>query len=78
MSSYLIFTDFYKDVEKYLKAKLPEATDDVIADTSAYVAYKAIILVNDLERERVRREHLDRTAPLRKKISEMKKKESDT
>lgn len=72
MSSNMIFTDFAKDLEKYLKGKLPEATDDTIGDISSYVAYKTVVLVNDIERERIRREHevrYSRAKPLLRKYT---------
>ena len=53
MGPSVVFDNFSKDIETYLKSKLPtETPDNVISEISAFVAYKAAVLVTNMKREK--------------------------
>ena len=48
------FTEYYKEVLKYISNKCPELKTDVVMDIAAFVTTRAIIISNDLVTERDR------------------------
>lgn len=57
-----IYTEFIKDLEKYLSDKLPDTPESTIMDISAYIGNRTGVLVNDAIRDIYRR---DRVASFR-------------
>lgn len=54
-----IYSDFAKDIEEYMTAKLPDIPPATAKEIGAYISYKCSILVSDLFVEQVRRDKLE-------------------
>lgn len=48
--SEMVYTDFMKDVDTYLRSRFHGFPDHEILETSAYIASRAAIMANDLTR----------------------------
>ncbi len=48
--SEMIYTDFMKDIETYLRSRYQGFPDHEILETSAYIATRASVMANDLTR----------------------------
>lgn len=51
MSMAMIYTEFAKDIEKYLIGKLPEMPEHTAQEIGAHISNKMMICVNDMLRE---------------------------
>ena len=51
MSMAMIYTEFAKDIEKYLIGKLPEMPEHTAQEIGAHISNKLMICVNDMLRE---------------------------
>lgn len=47
----MVYTEFAKDIEKYLVSKLPEIPEHTAKEIGAYISNKMMICVNDMLRE---------------------------
>lgn len=50
------FNKYMEDIERYLKAKLPDVPEATLMEIGTHIAYKTVILVTDLNTERYRYE----------------------
>ena len=48
--SEMIYTDFMKDIETYLRSRYQGVPDHEILETSAYIATRCAVMTNDLVR----------------------------
>lgn len=51
MSMSKVYTEFSKDIEKYLQDKLPDIPSSTVQEIGAHIGNKVIILVFDMIRE---------------------------
>ena len=51
MSMAMIYTEFAKDIEKYLIGKLPEMPEHTAQEIGSHISNKVVILVSDMMRE---------------------------
>lgn len=48
--SEMVYTDFMKDIEAYLRSRFKGCPDHDILETSAYIATRCTVMANDLTR----------------------------
>lgn len=75
-NSSMIFTEFMRDVEANIESRITGLPKHDVQDLSAYIANRAIVLVNDCLHASLRVDKAEATRKLRRYIADIRKGEA--